>query len=505
MLLSLFAQTDCCVEIVCWRAELLSEGMLSNVENDCPSSLLHDPSLQQEMHATTECFEAHRTHKPVMVVASVGPFIVISMLAVFFLRRYIYGREQGLSTKFEQQYKMNVDVESALPMKKSSGFWLWRGGFWKKPPIAALHVESTRNSLCLVQRADEKYDGLESTRNHLVKMLFSHEVMRHMAHRSSAERTSYIGRSSSSIALQVEITSTVVGRGDYGVVRVGIMRSPDYLAADKPKRVAVKQMEAARLPQANRVSTTEALQHELKVLQRIKLHKNVVRFYGGWVEPNGQVNIIEELLHGNLADLIHDPEKMARCTYAQLLQIFLDIVGGVLHLHASNIIHHDLKPSNVLLNQSCTQAKISDFGCSRLKPRTLMNASLVGTVGYLPLECLMSFLKIPVQPEKIDVFSLGVIMWESITGETPPNPFMVELTLDAGNEKGSVQGSELSSLSGLSDSGRYPFSPNVPVDLSILIWSCLSLEVSERPSLKDVREHLKKIRVMPWSNEVVRP
>lgn len=469
---------------------------------DCSLALFDGFSSQQKMHLTAECIDQNRKHKPVLLLAILGPLSVLSLVVVLLKRKCISKVEaQSLSTSSEQQNKINMDVGNILPASRSSGFWHWESNCQNNPKSSS-HCWGAGNNF--VQRADEKYDGLLSTQKHLVKMVFSNELLKRMAPRSSMVQSSCVGRSSTSIGLPVEITNKVVGRGDYGVVREGIMRSPEYLEGDQPKRVAVKQMEATRATNANHASTAEALQHELMVFQRIKLHKNVVRFYGGWIEPNGQVNIVEELLHCNLVDLIHNSRRMAKCTYLRLLRIFLDIVDGVLHLHASNVIHHDLKPSNVLLNQSFTQAKISDFGCSRLKLRTLMNASMLGTVGYLPLECLMSFLKVPVQPEKIDVFSIGVIMWESITGNTPPNPFNFELEVGSGNGKGSVH-SSLSSLSGLSDSERFPFPASVPGDLCELVWSCLSLDVSDRSSLREVRENLKKISMMPWSKELPRP
>lgn len=358
-----------------------------------------------------------------------------------------------------------------------------------------------------VRRADDKYYGLEESRRKVRARLKDRKGVVIFVKRSHGKEQEYHGRSVAVPAsLQVEITDKVIGKGQYGVVWEGLMLAADYMTGGKPRKVAVKQMESSRLEQTGTEyvkNETGALQKELQVFESIRLHENVVRFYGGWIEDNGQVSIIEELMHGNLNRLVHDSSKMAQCTYSQLLKIFSDVVAGVLHLHSAGIIHHDLKPANVLLDDTHTLAKISDFGCSKFKPKDYLTAELVGTMGYLPLECLFAFLKLHVRGEKIDVFSMGVVMWESITGRKPPNPFAADYTLGHISED-SLQPS-VSSWQSISDADRYPMGPDIPSDLSALVWKCLSIHADKRPTMAFVRDCLGELQRKKWIGRIVRP
>ena len=124
--------------------------------------------------------------------------------------------------------------------------------------------------------------------------------------------------------------------------------------------------------------------------------------------------------HGDLEELIRFqkfiPEDRAILIMKQILE-------GYKALAAKNIIHRDLKPANVM--RFGNKWKIGDFGFARYcKEEFLLEKIHVGTPLYLPLECLTlnkySF--------KSDVFSLGVIYYEMLFGNTPwPAPTVEEL------------------------------------------------------------------------------
>ena len=206
--------------------------------------------------------------------------------------------------------------------------------------------------------------------------------------------------------------------GGYGRVRQG-----EYTdTTGNVHKVAVKFVDALA-PNA----AWEALKNEFDILASIPLHPNIVKPIGAhWGDrtENSQRYIVEELMHTNLGDLMRDtspqPYPGKIMVYRDWIKIFVGIARGLEHLHQHKIIHFDLKPRNVLLDEEMN-AKIADFGCSKSKFDTYIELSKMGgTPPYLAPECWMLYYAQNVRTEvarvKIDVYSFGVIMWECLNG-----------------------------------------------------------------------------------------
>ncbi|XP_015237379.1 PREDICTED: receptor-interacting serine/threonine-protein kinase 3-like isoform X1 [Cyprinodon variegatus] len=92
---------------------------------------------------------------------------------------------------------------------------------------------------------------------------------------------------------------------------------------------------------------------------------------------------------------------------------------GMQHLHSKNFLHHDLKPSNVLLDDNFN-AKLADFGLSRVTTSVLSNfdqpTGRSGTFKYMPPEAFDLNYK-PVR--SFDVYSYGILLWSVFTGKEP--------------------------------------------------------------------------------------
>lgn len=87
-----------------------------------------------------------------------------------------------------------------------------------------------------------------------------------------------------------------------------------------------------------------------------------------------------------------------------------------------DVIHYDLKPSNILLNDNF-DAKLADFGFSKIKCKSYVSGSLRGTLGYMAPEVHLSHFLMGVKIcEKVDIYSFGVVLWEMVTGKIPPEP-----------------------------------------------------------------------------------
>lgn len=105
-------------------------------------------------------------------------------------------------------------------------------------------------------------------------------------------------------------------------------------------------------------------------------------------------------------------------------QVALDIAGGLVYLHANNVTHRDLKSKNVLLTGTggiglpAVRAKVADVGAADLHSATYLSAGsgdCGGTLAWAAPELLLG------QPctHKIDIYSLGVVLWELATREAP--------------------------------------------------------------------------------------
>ena len=133
--------------------------------------------------------------------------------------------------------------------------------------------------------------------------------------------------------------------------------------------------------------------------------------------------VLTELALGNLSDALFKPQSPAfeefrplRVTRASLLKALVDMCKGVSFLHASKIVHRDLKPQNILVFRGGL-LKLADFGLSRSLDS--LSGTFAGTPVYMAPEIL---LKREDYDESVDVFSLGLIMCEAVSGHTVVDP-----------------------------------------------------------------------------------
>lgn len=189
-----------------------------------------------------------------------------------------------------------------------------------------------------------------------------------------------------------------LGRGASGTVYKGTLQN-------NQKLVAVKRLEKL-VTEGDR-----EFQNEMKVIGRTH-HRNLVRLIGYSLDGPKKLLVYEYMHNGSLADILFTPEF--RPSWDERISISLDIARGVLYLHQeceTQIIHCDIKPQNILMDEN-RSAKISDFGLAKLlKPdQTNTYTGIRGTRGYVAPEF---YRKMPVTV-KADVYSFGIVLLEII-------------------------------------------------------------------------------------------
>ena len=171
----------------------------------------------------------------------------------------------------------------------------------------------------------------------------------------------------------------------------------------------------------------EQFMTEVEILTRLR-HKNLVSLYGCTSRESRELLLVYEYIsNGTLSSHLHgDSTNTALLTWPIRIKIAIETATALAYLHASGIIHRDVKTNNILLDKNFC-VKVADFGLSRLFPDDVSHVSTApqGTPGYLDPE----YFRTKYLTEKSDVFSFGVILLEVLTGKRAMNSSHAEDSL----------------------------------------------------------------------------
>ncbi|MEO8353605.1 MAG: serine/threonine-protein kinase, partial [Chthoniobacteraceae bacterium] len=207
-----------------------------------------------------------------------------------------------------------------------------------------------------------------------------------------------------------------IGEGGFGVVWMADQERPVR------RRVALKIIKLG-------MDTKEVIARFEQERQALAMmdHPNIAKVFDAGATQWGRPYFVMELVRGTR---ITDYCDEARLPTADRLQLFIQVCHAVQHAHQKGIIHRDIKPSNILvtLHDGVPVPKVIDFGVAkatqsqRLTDLTLFTQfqQMVGTPLYMsPEQAEMSGLDIDT---RTDIYSLGVLLYELLTGRTPFNP-----------------------------------------------------------------------------------
>ncbi|KAB5568534.1 hypothetical protein DKX38_002327 [Salix brachista] len=282
--------------------------------------------------------------------------------------------------------------------------------------------------------------------------------------------------------------SRILGHGGFGTVYKGTLTDGRIVAIKKSKTIDQSQI--------------EQFINEVVVLYQIN-HRNVVKLLGCCLETEVPLLVYEYVANGTLFDHIHDRSKVSAFTWEIRLKIASETAGVLSYLHSTasmQIIHRDVKSTNILLNNSYT-AKVSDFGTSRLVPldQDELSTMVQGTLGYLDPE----YLHTSQLTDKSDVYSFGVVLMELLTG-------MKVISFDRPEGERNLSAYFLCALKEdrlihiLQDCMVNQDNMRQVKEVANIARKCVRIRGEERPSMKEVAMELEGLRTSakyPWTND----
>ena len=238
----------------------------------------------------------------------------------------------------------------------------------------------------------------------------------------------------------------------------------------------------------------EQFLNEVKILTRLH-HKNLVSLYGCTSRHSRELLLVYEFVpNGTVADHIHgDRATPGSPKWATRLSIAIETASALAYLHASDIIHRDVKTNNILLDDNFC-VKVADFGLSRLFPSDVTHVSTApqGTPGYVDPEYHQCYQL----TSKSDVYSFGVVLIELIS--SLPAVDMARHRHEINLANLAINKIEKCAFHELIDPHLGFESDNevkrMTISVAELAFQCIQEDKEMRPSMDEVLEALKKIK-----------
>jgi len=277
-----------------------------------------------------------------------------------------------------------------------------------------------------------------------------------------------------------------LGRLAFFSESTGLLRLGDYELLEEIARGGMGVVYRARQMSLNRIVALKVIlqgpfssrdfvqrfQQEAHAVAALR-HPNIVTVYEVGEQEGSHFLALEFVEGGNLADLVRERPLPARRA-AGYLQI---IAQAVEHAHQRGVLHRDLKPSNILLDVF-DQPRVTDFGLAKLASQDTsltITGQVLGSPNYMPPEQAAG--KFADTTPAADVYSLGAILYELLTGRPPFQGETLQAILTQVQEAAPVAPRHLI--------------PGIPADLQTICLKCLQKDPGRRyPTAQALAEDL---------------
>ena len=288
--------------------------------------------------------------------------------------------------------------------------------------LAAIELDESERQAFLKSRCSDaamidRVNALLASHEQAAEFMSSPTVSTAPSQSADEDRTSAIGLGES---IGPYLLDAHLGEGGFGRVYLARQQEPVV------REVALKVLKAD-VDSESIVARFEAERQALAVMD----HPNVARVFDGGETTSGKPYFVMEYVRGKPITKYCDRKSLS---LRERLALFEQVCLAVQHAHHKGIIHRDLKPSNVLVTEVDGQPvpKVIDFGIAKAigaqtrgSAMVTMEGHLVGTPAYMSPEQAIGT---TVMDTRSDVYTLGVLLYEVLTGLLPFDPSRLEKT-----------------------------------------------------------------------------
>jgi len=215
-----------------------------------------------------------------------------------------------------------------------------------------------------------------------------------------------------------------------------------------------------------------SLDNEIELLKSLS-HPNIVQLYET-LEDQSTIYLIMELVKGS--DLFDISDILGNLRSSSVLALITPLLNSLFYLHSRGIVHHDIKPENIIVDYSKNTLKLTDFGSAKVFSKSSEGA-VGGTLNYMAPEVLMNMRGARnICDKAVDVWSIGILTYLLISGIHP---------FDSGKTHENMLNRIIS--------GKFEFSgpvwDKVSKECKDFIKRCLVVDPKKRASVADLLKH----------------
>ncbi len=255
----------------------------------------------------------------------------------------------------------------------------------------------------------------------------------------------------------------ILGQGGMGSVFLANRTTGDF-----DREVALKLIRSGNFGE----EATQRFRQERQILAQL-VHPGIARLYDGGTSGDGRPFFTMEYVEGeSIIDFLNKKGALLK----ERLQYFLDICKAISYAHSRLVLHLDIKPSNILVNEE-GEAKVLDFGVAESVSEAEKNGTTSGSNRYTLAYGSPEQLRQEGLSTRSDVYSLGVLLYQMLTGQLPFPPKDDSPTA----YKEFILSGEVKAPSVLTEfTARDIHSSTLQGDLDAIIMRCLEKEAERR-------------------------